>query len=287
MSTTIAHQGAAGAYAELACHQAFPGLTSVPCPTFEDTFAAVRDGAADLAMIPIENSVYGRVADIHQLLPESGLHITAEHFLRVNHHLLVLPGTPTEDLRTVHSQAPALGQCRAMITRRGLLPVVEADTAGSARMVAEAGDRSRAAIASSLAAETYGLQILESEVEDATHNTTRFVVMARVPNWPSRDAAQPSLTTFVFEVRSVPAALYKALGGFATNGVNMTKLESYMVGGRFSQVRFYADVEGHPDDVALKFALEELGYFSKRLDILGVYPQHPFRRDPSQAAGDD
>ncbi len=283
---TISFQGWPGANSDLACRQARPDLRPLPCPSFEDTLAAVHEGRADLALIPVENSVAGRVADIHNLLPASGLHIIAEHFQRVHHHLLAVPGTGLPQIRRVHSHVHALGQCKRLIRQLGLEPVVHGDTAGAAKMVAERGDPAEAAIASSLAAEIYGLDTLREDIEDAAHNTTRFLIMAPQPRWPPVDDG-PVVTSFVFEVRSVPAALYKALGGFATNGINMTKLESYMVGGRFAQAQFYADVEGHPDERPLKLALEELAFFSKNLSILGVYPAHPFRCDPSQATGED
>ncbi|HET8727287.1 MAG TPA: prephenate dehydratase [Alphaproteobacteria bacterium] len=283
---TISFQGWPGANSDMACRQVFPAMKTLPCASFEETIAAVRDGRARLAMIPIENSVAGRVADIHHLLPDSGLYIVQEHFQRVNHQLLALRGGTLDRIRTVHSHVQALGQCRTLIRTLGLQPMIHADTAGAAKMVAEGDDPTKAAIASSLAAETYGLEILRSDIEDAEHNTTRFVVMAREPNWP-KPGSGPTITSFVFEVRSVPAALYKALGGFATNGVNMTKLESYMIGGFFTQTRFYADVEGHPDDQALRYAFEELEFFSRHFRIMGVYPAHPFRDDPSQAPGDD
>ena len=258
----------------------------MPCPSFEDALAAIHDGRADLGMIPIENSIAGRVADMHHLLPESGLHIVGEHFLRVNHQLVALPGAKLADIREVHSHVQALGQCRQWLRARGLKPVNHADTAGAAKMVAERGDPAIAAISSRLAAEIYQLQILAGDIEDAEHNTTRFVVLSRDPVRPKPNNG-PVMTSFVFEVRSVPAALYKAMGGFATNGVNITKLESYMLGGRFSQTQFYADVEGHPDDQALRLALEELQFFTRNFHMLGVYPAHPFRRDPSQIAADE
>jgi prephenate dehydratase len=281
----IAFQGAPGAYSDLACREVFPALTTLPCAGFEDAIAAVREGRADLAMLPVENSVAGRVADIHHLLPESGLHIIGEHFQRVNHHLLAPKGARLEGLKVVRSHVHALSQCRALIRTRGLKAVVAVDTAGAAAEVAERGDPSEAAIASKLAGEIYGLVSLKENIEDAEHNTTRFLVMAREP----RPVAQGSglvVTTFVFRVRNVPAALYKALGGFATNGINMTKLESYMVGGRFTATQFYADVEGHPDDRPLKLALEELRFFSREVHILGVYPGHPFRRLATQGDHD-
>ena len=284
--TSIAFQGWPGAYSDLACRQVFPESATRPFPSFDATLAAVHDGVATRALIPVENSIAGRVADIHHLLPDSGLFIVAEHFQRVQHQLLGLPGTTLAQVRQVHSHVHALGQCRTLIGALGLQAVVHADTAGAARMVAEAGDPTSAAIASTLAAEIYGLEILRADIEDARHNTTRFLVMAPAPSVPPKDTG-PTITSFLFEVRSVPAALYKAMGGFATNGVNMTKLESYMVGGRFSQAQFFADVEGHPEDRPLKLALEELAFFSKNLTMLGTYPAHPFRSDPSQIAGDD
>jgi len=240
----IAFQGAPGAYSDLACREVFPALTSLPCAGFEDAIAVVREGRAALAMLPVENSVAGRVADIHHLLPESGLHIIGEHFQRVNHHLLAPKGARLDGLKVVRSHVHALSQCRVFIRALGLKAIVAVDTAGAAAEVAERGDPSEAAIASKLAGEIYGLVSLKENIEDAEHNTTRFLVMAREAQ-PARNGGLV-VTTFVFRVRNVPAALYKALGGFATNGINMTKLESYMVGGRFTATQFYADVEGHP-----------------------------------------
>ena len=274
-SQTIAFQGAPGAYSDLACRHVFPAMTTLPCNAFEDAFAAVREGRAALAMMPIENSVAGRVADIHHLMPASGLFIIGEHFEPVHHHLLALPGATLDRIRIVRSHVHALSQCRDFIRTRRLQPVVRADTAGSAGEVSELGDLTIAAIASELAGEIYGLVSLAQNIEDAEHNTTRFLVMSREPQRPPRGVA--TVTTFVFNVRNVPAALYKALGGFATNGVNMTKLESYMVGGQFTATQFYADVEAHPDDRPLKLALEELEFFSTEVKILGVYPAHPLR----------
>ncbi|MFZ5791559.1 MAG: prephenate dehydratase [Pseudomonadota bacterium] len=273
----IAFQGLPGAYSDLACRAAFPKMRTLPCASFEDTFAAVRDGQAGLAMIPIDNSVAGRVADIHHLLPDSGLHIVAEHFQRVNHQLLAPKGATLATIKTVHSHVQALSQCRRLIREMGLKPVVHADTAGAAADVAAKGDVSEAAIASTLAGEIYGLVRLKEGIEDAEHNTTRFVVMGREPVDPDPKAG-PVMTSFVFRVRSVPAALYKALGGFATNGVNITKLESYMVDGHFTVAQFYADIEGHPDERPVRLALEELSFFSREVKILGVYPASPFRR---------
>ena len=271
----IAFQGEPGAYSHLACRNAYPGMEPLPCATFEDTFAAVREGRARYAMIPIENSVAGRVADVHHLMPYAGLHIIAEHFERISHHLLAVPGATLASIRTVKSHVHALGQCRNLIRELGLAVVVGGDTAGSAAEVAQRQDPTLAAIASELAAEAYGLVSLRANIEDDDHNTTRFVVLAREAIEPNPNL--PCVTTFVFRVRNVAAALYKALGGFATNGVNMTRLESYMVGGEFVATQFYADVEGHPATRNLRQALEELDFFSHEVRILGVYPQHPFR----------
>ncbi len=284
-ASLIAFQGAPGAYSDLACREVFPKRSTLPCAAFEDAIAAVRHGRAGLAMLPIENSLAGRVADIHHLLPDSGLYIIGEHFQRVNHHLLAPKGASLKSLKTVRSHVHALSQCRALIRKLGLNAIVAADTAGAAAEVAERGDPSEAAIASALAGEIYGLVSLKQNIEDAEHNTTRFLVMARKPKQPKRGAGLV-VTTFVFRVRNVPAALYKAMGGFATNGVNMTKLESYMLGGRFTATQFYADVEAHPKDRPLKLALEELRFFSREVRILGVYPGHPFRRDATQGNAD-
>jgi prephenate dehydratase len=274
-SKLIAFQGAPGAYSDLACRHAFPQMETLPCTQFEDAFAAVRDGRAALGMIPIENSVAGRVADIHHLMPDSGLYIIGEHFEPVHHHLLALPGTTLADIKIVRSHVHALGQTRNFQREHGLTPVVAVDTAGAAAELAKSGDRTVAAIASDLAGTIYGLVSLVQNIEDAAHNTTRFLVMSREPKRAAR--GQPTVTTFVFNVRNVPAALYKALGGFATNAINMTKLESYMVAGSFTATQFYADVEAHPDDRPLKLALEELEFFSTEVKILGVYPAAPER----------
>ena len=274
----IAFQGELGANSHIACMEAFRGYQPLPCPTFEDAFAAVRNGRAELAMIPIDNSVAGRVADIHHLMPKSGLNIVAEWFLPVQHQLMAPKGASLKTIKTVESHVHALGQCRNIIRRLGVKAVVAADTAGAAREVAEAGDVSRAALATKLAAKIYRLQILKKDVADAKHNTTRFIVLARKPKGASRKERRV-MTTFVFQVRNIPAALYKAMGGFATNSINMTKLESYMVDGSFAATQFYADVQGHPKDRALELALEELAFVSqpKTLKILGVYPAHRFR----------
>jgi prephenate dehydratase len=274
----IAFQGEPGANSHIACNQAYPSYEPLPCPTFEDAFAAVRTGRAELAMIPIDNSVAGRVADIHHLMPRSGLHIVGEWFLPVQHQLMAPKRATLKTIKTVESHVHALGQCRNIIRALRVKAVVAADTAGAAREVAEAGDVTRAALATKLAAKIYRLKILKRDVADAVHNTTRFVVLARQPKWASRKERRV-VTTFVFEVRNIPAALYKALGGFATNGINMSKLESYMVNGNFSATQFYADVQGHPKDRGLELALEELAFVSQpnSLKILGVYPGHRFR----------
>ena len=274
----IAFQGEPGANSHLAARDAYPRMEALPCPTFEDALAAVKNGEAKLAMIPIENSVAGRVADIHHLLPRSGLHIVAEHFERVRHQLLTLPGVKLSELKTVHSHVMALGQCRKAIRALKLKPVAEADTAGAARHLRESGDRTAAVIASRLAAEIYGLKVAKADIEDAQHNTTRFVVLAAKPVRVAKGDG-PVITSFVFRVRNVPAALYKALGGFATNGVNMTKLESYQLEGSFNATMFYADIEGHPDERLVKLAMEELHFYSTEVTVLGTYPASPFRAD--------
>jgi len=273
----IAFQGEPGANSDTACRNVYPNMEPVPCPTFEDAFATLKTGEADLAMIPIENTVAGRVADIHQLLPNSGFHIIGEYFLPIPFHLMALPGVEIDDIETVYSHIHALGQCREIIRAHGWKGVVAGDTAGSARMLAENGDRKAAALSPKLAAELYGLNILLEDVQDEDHNTTRFVILSREPEVPDVNAG-PAVTTFVFRVRNVPAALYKVMGGFATNGVNMTKLESYQIGGRFTATLFYADIEGHPDEQNVKFALEEMDFFSAEKNILGVYPASDFRK---------
>ncbi len=273
---TIAFQGEPGAYSDLACRTARPEMQTLACRSFEDAFAAVANGQAALGMIPIENSVAGRVADIHHLLPQSGLHIIGEHYQRVNHHLLGVKGTKIQDVTHVHSHIHALNQCRDLIRELGLHAVVAVDTAGAAARIAKSADKSQAVIASELAGDIYGLVSLRANIEDADHNTTRFLIMAKEAIVPHPKSA-PTMTSFVFRVRNVPAALYKGLGGFATNGVNMTKLESYLVGGRFNAAQFYAEVEGHPEHRNVLLALEELDFFSREVRILGVYPQHPYR----------
>lgn len=279
----IAFQGEPGANSHIAASEMFPDLEPLPCPTFEDALGRVKAGDARLAMIPIENSVAGRVADIHHLLPEAGLYIVAEHFLRVRHQLMALPGTPIAKIKRAMSHTQALGQCRNTLRGLGIEPVPAADTAGSARIVAEQKDPSVGAIASELAAKIYGLEILKRDIEDEDHNTTRFVVLS-----PEPDDAEPGdgliVTTFIFNVRNVPAALYKALGGFATTGVNMTKLESYQLDGTFSATMFYSDIEGHPRDRNVQLALEELSFFSTKVKILGSYPASPLRKSMADQA---
>lgn len=276
MSGRIAFQGEPGAYSHQACRQARPDWEAVPCATFEDAIDLCRRGETDLAMLPVENSTYGRVADIHHLLPESGLHIVDEAFVRVHINLLAVPGTRLADIERAMSHTVLLGQCRAFLRQHNLRPVTGADTAGSAHHVAELGDRKLAALASELAGEIYGLNVLARHIEDKSNNTTRFLVMAREADM-TRRGGDGMMTSFVFRVRNIPAALYKAMGGFATNGVNMTKLESYMVDGIFSATQFYADIEGHPDDAHVQRALEELRYFTSYVKILGTYPADPLR----------
>lgn len=278
-SNRIAFQGDFGANSDMACRDVFPEMEPLPCPTFEDAFNALENGDADLAMIPIENTLAGRVADIHHLLPESRLHIIGEYFMPIRFQLMVLPGVEKSEIKTVHSHIHALGQCRKIIRSNGWKPVVAGDTAGAAKLVSELGDRSMAALAPRLAADLYGLNILAENVEDSENNVTRFVVLSRDESWAKRTASDEVIvTTFVFNVRNIPAALYKAMGGFATNSINMTKLESYQLGGKFVATQFYADIEGHPDDESVRHALDELRFFSEKVRILGVYKGHDMRR---------
>lgn len=277
-ATTIAYQGVPGANSHIACQQAFPDMTPLACATFEDAFAAVEsEGRAALAMIPIENTLGGRVADIHHLLPESSLYIIREHYLEVQYQLLATKDATLEGLVEVRSHAQALAQCREQLAQLGVRTAARADTAGSALEIAELGDPTIGALAPSLAGEIYDLQVLRSRFEDRIGNTTRFVVLARSRRDPDPKDG-PCMTSFIFQVRSVPAALYKAMGGFATNGVNITKLESYISGDRFSVARFYAEIEGHPADPAVAQAFEELDYFSKNVRVLGVFPAADYRR---------
>ena len=277
----VSFQGDLGAYSNLAAMQLFPELDVLPCRTFEDALAAVDGGDVKYAVIPIENSVAGRVADIHYLIPHSNLHIIGEHFLRINHNLLVVPGTKLEDLKIVRSHEQALGQVRRTMDSLGIKREVFADTAAAAKHVSELGDPSIGAVASSLAGEIYGLESIRKDIEDASHNTTRFVVFSREP-LSDLCADKPTMTSFIFQVRNTPAALYKVMGGFATNGINMTKLESYQLGGAISATQFYADIEGHPDERGVQHAFEELSFFTNQCRILGSYPQSQYRIDKRQ-----
>jgi len=270
MSRKIAFQGEPGAFSHAAAHALFPEDEALPCTTFEDTIAAVQNGDAEFGVVPVENSLYGRITDIYHLLPKSGLFITGEHFLRVEMNLLGVPGATLADIKAVQSLSVALGQCREFISKHKLKTINGVDTAGSAREIAEKGDKSVGAIASLFAAEVYGLSVLAQNIEDAAHNTTRFLVISKQAEEPAAGAGKVK-TTFVFRVRNVPAALYKAMGGFATNGVNMTKLESYMLDGSFTATQFYADIEGHPSDRSVQLAFEELKFFTDHFHVLGVY----------------
>jgi prephenate dehydratase len=272
----IAFQGELGANGDLACRAVRADMKTLPCHTFEDTFAAVRDGKAKNLLIPIDNTVAGRVADIHHLLPDSGLHIIGEHFQRVEHHLLAVKGTKIEELTHVHSHVHALNQCRNIIQELGLQPMVHVDTAAAARDISEREEKAHGAIASELAGEIYGLISLRGNIEDAQHNTTRFLLMAKDALDLAPDESDV-MTSFVFRVRNVPAALYKALGGFATNSVNMVKLESYLVGGGFVAAQFYAEVDGHPESNNVRLALEELSFFTHEVRIMGAYRRNPVR----------
>ena len=275
---TIAFQGEAGANSDEACRDAFPDYEPLPCATFEDAFEAVKSGKAGLAMIPVENSIAGRVADVHHLLPRSGLKIIGERFKPIHFQLMANPGVKLDDVRVAASHVMALGQCRHYLRRQVLKMEVAQDTAGAARALAEHPDPVKAAIAPRLAAKLYGLDILATDIEDRHDNTTRFLVMTADPNPPWPPLGSPCVTSFVFRVRNIPAALYKAMGGFATNGVNMTKLESYMEDGAWAATMFYAEVDGQPEDPALARALEELSFFSERFEILGCYPADEFRQ---------
>jgi prephenate dehydratase len=284
MTISVSYQGEPGANSQVAALDVFPGCTPMPCATFEDALAAVADGTARYGMIPIENSLAGRVADIHHLLPRAGLHIIGEYFLPIQFQLMAPKGATLGGLKSVQSHVMALGQCRKIIKKLGLKASIAADTAGSAREVAERNDLTHAALAPRLAADIYGLDILQENVEDAKSNTTRFVIISKYPEY-ARQGSGLTITTLVFRVRNIPAALYKAMGGFATNGVNMTKLESYMLDGHFFATMFYLDVEGHPDEPALARAIEELNFFCKEMTVLGVYPAHPFRQSYAESVG--
>jgi prephenate dehydratase len=272
----VVFQGEPGSYSHLAAREALPHCEAVPAATFDDAFAAMRDGTVDLGLIPVENSLHGRITDIHHLLPDSPLYILGEHFHRVRHQLMAVPGASLATITTVVSQEPALGQVRNIVREMGLKRQLWADTAGAARHVAEMKDKTLAAVASKLAAEIHHLTILKADVEDADHNVTRFLIMSPTPEDADNDGA-PVITSFIFRVRNVPAALYKALGGFATNGVNLTKLESYQLEGSFNATQFFADIDGHPEERNVQLALEELSFFTSSLKILGAYPASPFR----------
>lgn len=276
MAKTIAFQGFAGAYSDLSCRAVFPNMETLPCETFDKAFAAVQNGKADLAMIPVDNTLAGRVADVHRLIPESGLHIIGEHFQAIEHALMGIKGSKIEDLKTVHSHIHALPQCTKIIKEMGLTAQVHADTAGAAQEVAQRGDKTQAAIASKLAAEIYDLEVLQADVQDADHNTTRFLILSPEVHVPEYNETKQYVTSFIFEVRNIPASLFKSLSGFATNGVNMVKLESY-VNEKFEAAVFYADVMGHPEQRSLQLAMEELGFFAKDVLLMGTYEAHEFR----------
>ncbi|MEM9667480.1 MAG: prephenate dehydratase [Pseudomonadota bacterium] len=271
MTNRIAYQGEPGANSHIACAETYPDMEPMACRTFEDVFAAVERGEADLAMIPVDNTIAGRVADIHHILPQTSLSIIAEYFLPIRFQLMALPGTRLADVKSARSHVMGLGQCRNFLREHIIEPVTAADTAGAAREVKESGDPTVAAIAPRLAAEVYGLNIIAENIEDAEHNTTRFVIMSRDPGDLEKGNG-PVVTAFIFQVRNIPAALYKAMGGFATNGVNITKLESYQLGGSFTATQFYAEIDGHPDERSVQLALEEIGFFSTQLKIIGVFP---------------
>lgn len=276
MTGRIAFQGELGAYSHQACTQARPDMQAVPCQTFEDVVELARSGEVDLGMLAVENSTYGRVADVHSLLPKAGLHIVDEAFVRVHVNLLGVRGATLDQITEAHGHVVIIPQCAGFLKTHGIKGKVSTDNARAAREVAELGDPSRAALASELAAKIYGLDVVARHIEDQANNTTRFLVMSRDLN-PARRGGGKMMTTFTFRVRNIPAALYKALGGFATNGVNMTKLESYMVGGSFTATEFYADIEGHPEDANVKLAFDELRYFTTSFNVLGVYPADPQR----------
>jgi prephenate dehydratase len=271
----IAFQGEIGSYSHLACKTRFPRMTPLPCATFEDAINAVHDRKARYAMIAVDNSVAGRVADVHHLLPGSGLKIVGEHFQAVHHHLLAVKGATLKSIKRAESHVHALSQVRKFLRQHKIRAVVALDTAGAARDVAERGDKTVAAVASAMAGQTYGLKSLAANIEDEDHNTTRFLIMAREAAAPKKGVR--CVSSMIFRLKSVPAALYKALGGFATSGINLTKLESYMIGGFFKTVEFYAEVEGRPDDDAFRHALMDLELYSERIEFLGTYPADPFR----------
>ena len=273
----IAFQGAYGAYSDMACRTVFPDFETLPCHSFDEAFAAVQEKKAALAMIPVDNTLAGRVADVHHLLPNSGIYIIGEHFQTIRHNLLGVKGAKKQDIKHVHSHVHAIPQCKKIIQSLKLQAHIHADTAGAAEDVARRGVKDHGAIASSLAAEIYGLEILAEDVQDENHNTTRFLILSPEPKIPDMNSNADVLTSLVFEVRNIPAALYKSLGGFATNGLSLAKLESY-VDANFNAAQFYCDVEGHRESEAFQHALEELGFFAKNVSFLGTYPAHPFRK---------
>lgn len=277
MTQIIAFQGAKGAYSDLSCRAVFPEAETLPCKTFDKAFEAVQTGKAQWAMIPVDNTLAGRVADVHRLLPDSNLHIIGEHFEPIRHALVGIKGAKIDDVKVVHSHIHALPQCQNIIKELGLTQHVSADTAGAAQEIAELGDKTKAAISSTLAAEIYDLDILKENIQDADHNTTRFLVFSQEPHIPEYDSSKNYITSFMFEVRNIPASLYKSLGGFATNNVNMVKLESY-IDEHFQAARFYADVVGHPEERAFQLAIEELGFFAKDVQLFGTYEASSFRK---------
>ena len=276
MTKRVAFEGVHGAYSDLACRAALPDHETLSCPTVGDAVVAVRDGRAELAMIPVENTVAGRVAAVHYLLPKSGLYIVGEYYQRVEHHLLALPSATLADIKKARSHIHALPQCKKWLEAHNIEPVVRPDTAGSAEEVAKLGDISVAAIASKLAGELYGLKSLAADIADVPGNTTRCLILSSKPERP-KVGDGPCITTLIYRVRNVPAALFKTLCGFATNSINITRLESYLADGGFSVAQFWIDVEGHPDERPLKLALEELSFFAEDVSILGVYPASNFR----------
>ena len=272
----VAFQGEKGAYSHLACLEVFPNANVIACSTFEEVFQLAKDNSEYKIVIPIENSLAGRVADIHYLIPKYKLQIHAEHFQKVTHNLLGIKGSKLKDIKTVRSHSQAIGQCSKMISENKIKPIISADTAGSAKFISEKKDKTDSAIASELAAKTYGLEIIKSNVEDEAGNVTRFFIMGKNSEHPELKNKK-YITSCIFKLKSIPAALYKALGGFATNGVNLCKLESFSVKNTFDQVNFYIDIEGHIENLSLQKALEELGFHTQKLDVLGVYEAHQFR----------
>lgn len=276
MNLKIAYQGVPGAYSHIACQNVYPGQEYIPHLSFADAMNAVQSGDVDFAMIPVENSNAGRVSDVHFLLPETGLHIVGEYFLRIEHMLLGLKGTRLEDIKTASSHPQALAQCSVFLRLHHIQPVQRIDTALSCQDIINAQDKSKAAIASQLAGEIYNLDVIQANIENASNNTTRFLIMSRNKTVPENDGCK-FITSFIFKAKNIPAALYKALGGFATNGINITKLESYLLEGKFVSAQFYVEIEAHPDEQAFKNAFEELRFFSEEVHFLGSYQAHPYR----------